>query len=347
MVDDNRWSDRDRDWRDDRRWQERERGRGGGYGAYGGGGQQSYYGSSGRGGRERWEEMHRDRSHEGPAGYNDSGPVQGGWSFGDREQGGERGQGYDRYGYGRGGEERSFAQRERVGGPGAGYGAQGGREYGRGGDMGRHSFDQSMSGGGGGRQDYAYGNYTPFGYRGSNEWDQRGNAVSGSREPQRYERDNEGRSWMERAGERMASFFGAGEEGRHDRSHHMGEHRGRGPKGYRRSDERVREDVNDRLSDDPWLDASNIEVEVKSCEVTLTGTVMSREDKRRAETIAESVSAVSHVQNNLRVDQNQQWSGQGSSTTSSSMGATTGSNPTTGTSSVVGDIAQGKTRGNS
>jgi len=80
-----------------------------------------------------------------------------------------------------------------------------------------------------------------------------------------------------------------------------GEHRGRGPKGYQRSDERIREDVSDRLSDDSWLDASQIEVAVKDCEVTLSGTVPDREAKRRAEDLAEQVSGVKHVQVNLRV----------------------------------------------
>ena len=80
-----------------------------------------------------------------------------------------------------------------------------------------------------------------------------------------------------------------------------GEHRGRGPKNYTRSDERIRDDINDRLTDDSWLDAQEIDVEVSGREVTLSGTVMSREDKRRAEQLAESVSGVDHVQNNLRV----------------------------------------------
>ena len=40
-------------------------------------------------------------------------------------------------------------------------------------------------------------------------------------------------------------------------------HRGRGPKGYSRSDDRIREDVSDRLSDDHMIDASDIEIEVK------------------------------------------------------------------------------------
>ena len=80
-----------------------------------------------------------------------------------------------------------------------------------------------------------------------------------------------------------------------------GRHSGRGPKNYTRSDDRIREDVNDRLTDDPHIDASEIDVKVSSCEVTLTGTVDSREAKRRAEDCAESVSGVKNVQNNLRV----------------------------------------------
>jgi len=79
------------------------------------------------------------------------------------------------------------------------------------------------------------------------------------------------------------------------------DHRGRGPRNYQRSDDRIREDVNERLSDDPRIDASEIEVAVQNREVTLTGTVRDRNEKRWAEDIADSVSGVSHVQNNLRV----------------------------------------------
>ena len=80
-----------------------------------------------------------------------------------------------------------------------------------------------------------------------------------------------------------------------------GPHRGKGPKGYARGDDRIREDVCNRLTDDAHLDASEIEVEVKDGEVTLTGTVRERQDKRRAEDIVEAASGVKHVQNNLRV----------------------------------------------
>ena len=78
------------------------------------------------------------------------------------------------------------------------------------------------------------------------------------------------------------------------------DHRGRGPKGYRRSDERIHDEVCGRLTDDPYVDASEVEVSVSGGEVTLSGTVDGRNARRRAEDVAEQVSGVSHVQNNLR-----------------------------------------------
>jgi hypothetical protein len=79
--------------------------------------------------------------------------------------------------------------------------------------------------------------------------------------------------------------------------------RGRGPKGYVRSDDRIREDICDRLTEDPTLDAAGIEIRVSGGDVTLSGTVDSREDKRRAEDDAEFVAGVKNVQNLLRVEE--------------------------------------------
>lgn len=78
-------------------------------------------------------------------------------------------------------------------------------------------------------------------------------------------------------------------------------YRGVGPRNYRRSDERILEDINERLTDDHHIDASDIGVKVEGGEVTLSGTVSDRASRRRAEDIAESVSGVGHVQNDLRV----------------------------------------------
>ncbi|WP_372396249.1 BON domain-containing protein [Azospirillum sp. HJ39] len=78
-------------------------------------------------------------------------------------------------------------------------------------------------------------------------------------------------------------------------------YRGVGPRNHRRSDDRILEDINDRLTDDHRLDASDVGVTVENGEVTLSGTVCDRAARRLAEDIAESVSGVGHVQNDLRV----------------------------------------------
>ena len=80
----------------------------------------------------------------------------------------------------------------------------------------------------------------------------------------------------------------------------QGRHAGRGPKNWQRSDERIREEVNERLTDHPHIDATEIDVQVKSGEVTLTGTVENRHIKRMAEDLAEGVSGVREVHNQLR-----------------------------------------------
>lgn len=57
----------------------------------------------------------------------------------------------------------------------------------------------------------------------------------------------------------------------------------------------------DGLTYDRHVDASWIEVQVRNGEVTLSGTVASRDAKRHAENLPERASDVEHVQNNLRV----------------------------------------------
>jgi hypothetical protein len=76
---------------------------------------------------------------------------------------------------------------------------------------------------------------------------------------------------------------------------------GRGPKGWKRPDDRIREDVCERLTADWQIDASEIEIVVNNGEVTLAGNVHTRDDKRRAEDVAEHINGVRDVHNNLRV----------------------------------------------
>ncbi|HEY1115105.1 MAG TPA: BON domain-containing protein [Chitinophagaceae bacterium] len=103
--------------------------------------------------------------------------------------------------------------------------------------------------------------------------------------------------WWDRARDKVSSWVGSDR----DRGPE-GPHRGKGPRGYVRSAERIQEDVYDRLSYDPRIDASNVDIRVEGSEVVLSGTVRSREEKYRAEDLVESISGVSSVQNNLRVE---------------------------------------------
>jgi osmotically-inducible protein OsmY len=80
-----------------------------------------------------------------------------------------------------------------------------------------------------------------------------------------------------------------------------GKHRGRGPKGYRRTDERIAEDVNDRLTESGDVDATDVDVLVSGGSVILRGRVETRTERHTAEWIAESVPGVREVRNELKV----------------------------------------------
>lgn len=103
--------------------------------------------------------------------------------------------------------------------------------------------------------------------------------------------------------------FGRGEggsarggEGRHwTASGYPGGHRGVGPQGYVRSDERIREDVCERLTLHDAIDASRIEVDVVEGVVTLGGDVPERYMKHLAEDAVVDTIGVKDVENALRV----------------------------------------------
>src|SRR6185436_4879551 len=80
-----------------------------------------------------------------------------------------------------------------------------------------------------------------------------------------------------------------------------GPHAGRGPKNYRRSDDRIREELCDRLMAHPEIDASEAEVEVKEAHVVLRGSVPDRRTKHRVEDLAERVLGAMDIDNQLRV----------------------------------------------
>lgn len=266
-----RWRDEGRDWREEDRW------RGEGHG----------YGTGDRGeDRGRWSRGERERNDHN---YGDFGRS-------DYERGSSQWQGgretYPHYG------SRDFGGRDPGSAP-AGYGS------GYGGRLGSSGYG-GYGGAGYPREDRigcdrAYGPDSGGGSAG-------GGYGVGDRHRDDYGRQSgrdSGRGFLERAGDEIASWFGDddAERRRHEDERRADSHRGRGPRGYTRPDDRIRDDLNDRLTDDPYIDASDIDIAVANGEVTLSGAVDHRSVRRRAEDLAESISGVTHVQNNLRVRQ--------------------------------------------
>jgi hypothetical protein len=114
----------------------------------------------------------------------------------------------------------------------------------------------------------------------------RGGMVDPQRDHMRFDRN--GYAEMERMG-----GWAAHEE--------RGPYWGKGPKGYRRTDERINDDVCESIAHQGWIDAGDVEVRVESGVVVLTGTVAQRQDKRRLELMAERVHGVDDVRNEIRV----------------------------------------------
>lgn len=89
-----------------------------------------------------------------------------------------------------------------------------------------------------------------------------------------------------------------------ERLENRGPHFGKGPKGYKRSDARIHEDVCDAIAHQGHIDATDVEVKVASGIVTLSGTVHERHDKRGLEQLVEHVRGVEDIHNEVRLARN-------------------------------------------
>lgn len=281
-------------------------------------------------------------------------------------------QGYSAGGYGSGGGYGSPGLGGRQSYPESqGYGQRGGYGQYRDSSEGvrgspqsyRPLGDQRLSSGGyGGSEDYnqgsSYGGGSDMGLSGAGSRYGYGNQGYQDRNDQpqgRYEQSSSQRGTLGGLSQ------GYGQSGIGQREHgqsagfgqfgtsgSQGNRSGRTPKGYTRSDERIREDVNDRLMQSSDLDPSEIEVNVNGGEVTLVGTVSSRHEKFLAEQLAESVSGVKDIANQLRLQRadsgsqsspgsdSKRGGSSGSSGGSTSASGSTGSSSSSSTSSRGG-----------
>lgn len=286
---------------------------------------------------ERNEEQRGQAYREGPSGYayDDGGERRGHGS------GAEQGFGAAQYGYGPSGYGSSSSN--------SGYGNRGehwqgspGREGERrqGAREDRWQNERWQGGHGPGDERWEGSGGPNWGSQGSERW-QRGGQLGGrgfhgvgsyfggnhgsyDTPESNYDSDYGGPGAGQRGSQRMS-----GEGGVTQRSH-----RGVGPAGYSRSDERIKEDVSDALTDHDDIDASEIEVSVKNGEVTLSGSVDVRYMKRFAEDVAERVRGVRDVRNEIRVKPDSLRANTDSGQRASGAGVTQGASGTSGTSNA-------------
>ncbi|MBA2404385.1 MAG: BON domain-containing protein [Bdellovibrionales bacterium] len=87
--------------------------------------------------------------------------------------------------------------------------------------------------------------------------------------------------------------------------------RGKGPKGYRRSDSSIYEDVCEALLNDPLVDAGELEIEVHEGVVSLRGAVEDRRMKKEAQVCIEHVAGVKDVFNLITLKEFREIGGEG------------------------------------
>lgn len=317
----------------DRDWESRSRGQG-----FQGSprGQDRDYGhrTADEGGRDRWEGPPRRNSGEqAGAGYGGGGAD---WRSGERDAGGRDFGARDggSRGYREHMDERIdrtdpfSARSDRGASPMDRHGYGGGR--GDGGDWRGRDYDQPWDTGRGAlvrdgyaRQDYGYRQQPEAAEYGGRGYDS--NRTYAGEQPLNYARGGRVDEHRQGTYSRLSGGgFGSTSDGQKRRYP-------KGPKGYTRSDERIKEDVCDCISRADELDSSDIEVTVTKGEVTLAGTVPDRQMKFFAEQLCENVSAVTDVTNNLRVkrqDDAQRSARAGNGSTGSDADASTRRAPT-------------------
>jgi len=281
-----------------------------GYGSYGGrgqfGGERDYQDSRGEYGRGSQGEFGQSRYGQGQYG-----------------RGGEYGGSYQ-------GSGSSNWRQQREGGSYGGYGTTGDYGYG---SQGQGSQWQ----GGWGRRQFGSADEEPP-YYGTGNYSSGGSGFGGGFGGMQGGIGTYGPSGSYYGATQQSGggFFGGRSIGeRSERPGLLSRMFGRGPKGYKRSDERLREDISERLMHSDTIDSSEVTVEVTEGRVTLQGTVPERYMKHAIEDVVDSCHGVQDIDNRIRVERGERsgsssFTGTGSTATGTSGGSSTMSGTTTG-----------------
>lgn len=262
------------------------------YGRQPGMGTGSYYGEQSQqpGTRRDVGDPYSQRRWEGQQQRQDYGRSQWGERQGSTGAYGPRGQQSGMYGPE---EEYTFG-----GGYGEGYGRSGtsSSDYGYSsgsGSWGGRRYEGDPWGVYGSGAGAGYGQLGVEGYRGGGAFGWESGRSSDWERGRSQGYQGRGQDW-ERGGATNSWEYGSGYRG--------GPYAGRGPRGYKRSDDRIFEDVCERLTMLGGVDASDIEVEVRNGEVTLRGCVRDRWQKRHAEEALEDIPGVKDITNQLKIE---------------------------------------------
>ncbi|MEX2217937.1 MAG: BON domain-containing protein [Phycisphaerales bacterium] len=219
--------------------------------------------------------------HGGPGGYG-----QGYGSGGYGSQGGGQGYAaYPSYGYWSPAQQGQFGPQHA-----GGYSAHGGGAESLG--YGTPGYGQGAQGSGG----YGSGGYgSPAGGYGGQGYQPQQQGYG----PQAYQGQQFGQGQFGRPGPQQGSAGGPRSAGampakREDR-------RRKGPRNYQRSDERLRDEVYDRLIQQTDIDVSEIECTITGGVVSLEGTVESRWERHQIEDLVDTVWGTRDIRNNLRI----------------------------------------------
>ena len=298
-----------------------------GQGSYG---QQGGYSQGLQGGSQGFGQSGFGQGEYGQGGYGQNSYGQGAYGQGSYGQSGNFGQGsnYGQGSYSQGGYGQGYGQDQ---GQSSGYGQVGfqGQQRSLGEDLYGRNYGYSMGyehnprgqGGGG-----SYGSRSAFGqeYHRAMRHEPQGGYDTGfgggnygygqSGQPG-YDQNRFGQSAGGMAGQygQQGLDQGGYSRGGWMESSQSQSQRGRGPKGYTRSDERLKEDICERLTHHSGIDASEVEVEAKQGVVTLSGSVTQRQSKHQIEDLVENVTGVKDIENRISVrSQSEQQSGSGS-----------------------------------
>jgi osmotically-inducible protein OsmY len=254
-------------------------------------------------------QQHGQSYRQGPYGQGQHDPQYGQGRFGQSER--------DREGYGREEHRGEYAGSERYAEGQTGRQGEGqGRRYGEG-QRGQGYYSGGRFGEEGGRDYERSAYYGGMSYRDRDPWRGESGRPYARREESGYGGTREGMrggygaGWdYGQGGGRYGQQGQYGEERYGERGSESGRGRGRGllgklfgrgPKGYKRSDERIKEDICEQLWRSETIDSSEVTITVKEGEVTLTGTVPERWMRHEIENIADESMGVKDIDNNIRI----------------------------------------------